>query len=125
MRQKPRINSCGAFLFSKAGTIFICLLWLHGNEIAMFLEIGNQFFVKLRLAQGFSIAENDEFHSGTGDGHVHATQVVEEADIAAFIVAHHADEDDIALLALETIYRVDGDLLSQWAKHLVVSHVFA
>ena len=54
-------------------------------------------------------AEDDELHAGACYGYVHATQVAQEADVAAVVVAHQRDEYDVALLTLKSVDRVDGD----------------
>ena len=60
-------------------------------------------------SHGLHIAENDELHSGTSDGHVHAAQVAEEAYLTVVVGADEGNEDDVALLALEAVDGVDGD----------------
>ena len=55
------------------------------------------------------MAYDDEFHACPGDGHIHAAEVGEETHLSLLVVAHHGDEDDVALLALESVHGVDGD----------------
>ena len=58
---------------------------------------------------GGGIAEDDEFHAGTGDGHVHASEVTQETDLSFVVGTDEGDEDDVAFLALEAIDGVDAD----------------
>ena len=55
------------------------------------------------------VAENDEFHPGSGDGHVHAAQVAQKAYLAFVVGPDEGDEDDVALLTLKSVDGVDGD----------------
>lgn len=64
-------------------------------------------------AEGVGIADDDDLVAGAGDGDIHAAQVAEETDATAVVGAHHGEDDDIPLLPLEGIDRVDGDLLSE------------
>ena len=59
--------------------------------------------------ESVTVAEDDDFHAGTGDGYVHAAQVAEEAYLAFVVGADEGDEDDVALLTLEAIDGVDAD----------------
>ena len=53
--------------------------------------------------EGGCIAQNDEFHAGSGDSNIHAAQVVEETNLPLFIGTYKGDDDDIAFLSLESI----------------------
>ena len=59
------------------------------------------------------MAYDDEFHSCPCDGDIHATEVGEEAHLPLLVLSHHGDEDDVALLSLETVYGVDGNKVAQ------------
>ena len=59
--------------------------------------------------EGGGVAENDEFHAGARDSHVHASEVAQEADFAVVVGAHEADENHVALLPLKTINGIDTD----------------
>lgn len=59
------------------------------------------------------IAQYDQFHSGTGDGNIHAAQVVQETYISLVIGSYQADHDHIALLALETVYGMNGNQFAE------------
>ena len=58
---------------------------------------------------GGGIAEDNEFHSGPGDGHIHAAQVTEETDLAFVVGTDEGDEDNVAFLALEAVDSVHTD----------------
>ena len=64
-------------------------------------------------AEGGLMSDQDKFHSSTSDGNVHASQVAQEAHLTRLIAAYHADDDDIALLPLESIDRIDGDQMAE------------
>ena len=55
------------------------------------------------------IAQDDEFHAGTGDGDIHSAEVAEESDLSFIVGTHEGDEDDIALLSLEAIDGIHAD----------------
>ena len=55
------------------------------------------------------ISEDDQFHSGTGDGDIHTSQVAEEANLSLVVATHQRDDDDVALLSLKTVDGVHGD----------------
>ena len=76
----------------------------------MLLDVFDKLGVKAVAGEGLGVADNDEFHAGASDGDVHAAQVVEETYSALVVVAHHADDNDIAFLPLESIHAVDRDL---------------
>ena len=58
---------------------------------------------------GRGIAEDDEFHTGACDGHVHAAEVTQETNLSFVVGADEGDEDDVAFLALEAVDGVDAD----------------
>ena len=69
--------------------------------------------------EGVGVADDDELHAGACDGYVHAAQVVEEAELSAVVVAHHADNDNVAFLPLEAVDGVDGYLPPQATVEVV------
>lgn len=75
--------------------------------------------------EGGGVAEDDEFHAGAGDCHVHASEVAQEADFAVVVGAHEADEYHIALLPLKSIYGVDRNQVSVRLEKLGGSHHLA
>ena len=83
--------------------------WRKGDKVAVGLEVLDELGVETVAGEGLSVADDDEFHAGAGDGDVHAAEVVEEADRALVVVAYHADEDDIAFLSLEAVDSGCGD----------------
>ena len=58
---------------------------------------------------GGGIAEDDEFHAGACDGHVHASEVAQETDLSFVVGTDEGDEDDVAFLTLEAVDCVDAD----------------
>ena len=42
------------------------------------------------------ITEDDQLHSGTGDGHIHTTQVTQETDLSFVVGPYQRDQDDVA-----------------------------
>lgn len=77
------------------------------------------------MSKSGSIAENDEFHAGSGDGDIHAAQIVQETDIAFFVGTDEADENDIPFLSLKTVDGVDGDEAFQGMKEVVAFNELA
>ena len=53
------------------------------------------------LGQCGGIAQNNQFHTGTGDRYVHAAQVIEETNLTVFIGTHQTDKNHITLLPLK------------------------
>ena len=82
---------------------------VHFNDYSECIDVFVEFFVERMACHGGGIAEDDEFHAGAGDGHVHATEVSEETDLSFVVGTDEGDEDDVAFLALEAIDGVDAD----------------
>ena len=61
---------------------------------------------------GGGIAQDDELHTGTGDGHIHAAQVTQEADLTIVVGTDKRDQDDVAFLSLEAINGVHTDQMA-------------
>ena len=53
------------------------------------------------------IAENNQFHPGTGNGDIHSAKVTEKAYLPFFVGTYKGDEDDVALLSLKTVDGID------------------
>ena len=70
--------------------------------------------------QRLTVAEDDDFHTGSGDGNVHATQVTKEANLSFVVGTHHGNDDDIALLTLEAIDGIDADLTTEGLEKLTL-----
>ena len=64
------------------------------------------------MTESLGIAHDYEFHSGTRYRHVHAPQVGEETYLPLLVGAHERYEHDVALLSLESVYRVRRDELA-------------
>ncbi len=62
-----------------------------------------QFLIERMCGHRGSRSKYDELHAGTGDGYIHATQVAQETDLLAVVVAYERDDDYVALLSLETV----------------------
>ena len=75
----------------------------------LFFDIFDELVVKWVVAHGLFVAEDDELHACSGHGHIHAPDVGEEANLSLLVGADEADEDYVALLALESVDGVDGD----------------
>ena len=67
----------------------------------------------------FSVAEDDEFHAGTGNGYIHAAQIAQETYLAFIIAAHHRDEDDVTFLSLKTVNGVYADGFAYGTKCVI------
>ena len=72
------------------------------------LNILPQFLVERMLGHRVLVAEDDEFHTSPRHRHVHTTEVSEEAYLPLIVGTNQGDEDNISLLSLETIHRVDA-----------------
>lgn len=71
------------------------------------------------LCQCGSIAQDDQFHTGTGDGYIHATQVIQKSDVALVVGTHETDHDNITLLSLKAVYGMDGNEFTERLKERV------
>ena len=71
-------------------------------------------------AEGGAVAKDDELHASAGDGHVHATEIAEEANLALVVAAHKGDKDDVALLTLKAVDGVDGDEAAEGLEELAL-----
>lgn len=69
-----------------------------------------------------AVAEYDEFHTCSCDGDIHSPKVAQETYLALVVCADERDEYDVAFLALETIYGVDGDEMSERFEKSLLSH---
>ena len=85
----------------------------------MGFEVFDELGVETVSGEGVGVAEDDELHAGAGDGDVHAAEVAEESDSTLVVVAHHADNDDVAFLPLEAVDAVDGNLAAEGAEELL------
>ena len=70
------------------------------------------------FSERIGVAEDDEFHAGAGDGHIHATQIAQESYLPFVVAAHQRDDDNVALLTLETVNGVHADESSHGFQHL-------
>ena len=77
-----------------------------------------QLTVERMAGHGFLVTENDDFHAGSGDGDVHASQVAEETYLSVVVGAHERDDDDVALLSLEAVDGIDADKSSEGLEKL-------
>lgn len=68
-----------------------------------------QLFVEIIETQRCLVAKDNELHPGACDGNVHAAKVAQETDIAFGIVSDQGNQDDVALLSLESVNGVDGN----------------
>ena len=65
---------------------------------------------------GGGIAQDDEFHAGASDGHIHAPQVAQEAYLPLLVGTHEADEHDVAFLPLKTVDGIHRNAVPERAK---------
>ena len=68
------------------------------------------------LGERRSIPQDDELHPRPRNRHIHPSQVVQETDLSVLVGTYQADEDDVTLLTLETIHRIDGYQSSEWLE---------
>ena len=92
------IRKCGGRVFA--------LWWQQRPDLPVFLDVAEEPGVERVPAQGTGIAYDDELHPRSCHGHVHAPQVAQETDPALFVGTDQADQDDVAFLALEAVYRM-------------------
>ena len=59
--------------------------------------------------EGGCIAQDDEFHAGTGHGYIHSAQVGQEANLSFVVASDKTYHDDVTLLSLKAIDGVDRD----------------
>ena len=59
--------------------------------------------------QSVTVAQDDDLHTRSGDGYIHAAQVTEEANLSLVVGSYHRYDDDVAFLSLKTINRIDAN----------------
>ena len=89
------------------------------NNVTVFPDVLVQGFVERVTGKRGGISQNDEFHAGTGDCHVHPAEVVEESDVPVCVGSHETDEDYIPFLSLKPVHGVNGDELFQRLEEAV------
>ena len=65
------------------------------------------------------VAQDDELHPSSRHRHVHAAEVFQETYLAFIVGTHQRDEDNVALLPLETIHRVYADQTAVRLEELI------
>lgn len=53
------------------------------------------------------VSDDYQLHTGPRDGDIHTSEVAEKSDLSLVVGPHETDEDNIALLSLEAVDRVD------------------
>ena len=91
----------------------------------MFCHMIDEFLVEGMVRQRGGVAQDEQLHAGTGDGHIHAAKVVQETDTTLIVTSHHRNQDDIAFLSLEAIDRIDRYLAYEWLEETALLHKFA
>lgn len=100
--------------------------YVHDNRFPILFVVGDslhifpQFLVERVLRHGVFVAQDDELHAGTCHRHVHAAQVFQESDLSFVIGPHQGDENHVALLSLESVYRVDADQAAVRLEELIL-----
>ena len=69
---------------------------------------------------GILVAEDNQLHSRSSDGDIHATQVTQETDLSVIVASHQRDDDDVALLALEAIDGINADSTAEGLVELAL-----
>ena len=73
------------------------------------LHVFKELFVERMSGHGLCITQDDKLHTCPRYSNIHATKVAQEANLSFIIRANQRDDDDIPLLPLKTIYRIDGN----------------
>ena len=90
----------------------------HVNLFYVFLQT----VIEPVAAQRLAVSDYDQFHPGTGDGHIHSSQVTQKTDLSLIVAPNHADKDNVTLLSLETIYGIDTDHLPVWLEKRIFAN---
>ena len=100
--------------------------YVHDNRFPILFVVGDslhifpQFLVEGMLRHGVFVAQDDELHAGTRHRHVHAAHVFQETDLSFIVGTHQRDENHVALLSLESVYRVDADQAAVRLEELIL-----
>ena len=97
--------------------------YVHDNSLFIIIDcfhILPQFLVERMFRHRVLVAQDDEFHSGSRHRHVHATEVFQESDLAFIVGTYQGDENHVALLPLETIYRIYADQAAVRLEELIL-----
>ena len=65
--------------------------------------------IELVMFQSVDFSQYHQLHTGTCDGYIHPSQVIQEAYLPVFIGTHKTDENNIAFLSLEAVYGINGE----------------
>ena len=93
----------------------LSLYYVHDNRFPILfiiidcLHIFPQFLVERMLGHRLLVAQDDELHTGSRHRHVHAAKVFQKTNLALVVGTYQGDENHVALLPLEAIYRVYAD----------------
>ena len=71
------------------------------------------------------ISKNYEFHAGTCYCHVHTSQIAQKADFTAVVRANKRDKNNVALLTLEPVYRINAYQATVGTEELFLAYHLA
>ena len=74
---------------------------------------------------GRGVAQYEEFHPGSGDGHVHTAQVAQESYLPLIVGANQRNEYHVALLSLESVYRIHAYKVAEGFEKLMTAYLAA
>src|SRR5437868_14743634 len=84
---------------------------LPGGAVAAFgLGALDEAGIEGVAAEGGRVPHHEQVAPGAGEGHVHAAQIREEAQLRLGVVAGEGDEDGVLLAALEGVHGVHLDV---------------
>ena len=61
------------------------------DDFSLLPDIFVQGLVKRMGGECGGVSQNDEFHAGSGDGHVHAAQVIQESNVSLAVGPYETD----------------------------------
>ena len=64
---------------------------LNFDDLSFLPDIFVQGLVKRMGGECGGVSQNDEFHAGSGDGHVHAAQVIQESNVSLAVGPYETD----------------------------------
>lgn len=79
--------------------------------------------VKRMTGECMTVTNNDDFHTGTGDGHIHTAQVTQKTYLSFLVATHQRYYDDITLLTLKAINSIHRDETAERFEELTLAHL--
>ena len=93
--------------------LFVNRLGLYNLVVFNFFRVLLQSTIEGMAAECGLVTNQDELHACSCDSHVHAAEVAQKSHLPLIVASYQTDDDDVALLSLESVYRIDSDKVAE------------